>query len=157
MKIFLFIVAIFLLSISPSFANENILSNYIDNGVKYFSKGHPKSFDLNIEIKYPNNWTAQEGLRPHIVQKFVSENGKGTETCVLLIQKLSMFLSNNKWVEASKDINGIKEAFFSNINTNDLKITSTQYSGVAGNFIESNFKMSQAGLTMFMNSVQHIL
>lgn len=38
-----------------------------------------------------------------------------------------------------------------------MKIIPTQYSGVPGNLIEFNSKMSQAGLTMFMNSVQHNL
>lgn len=152
-NILLFIVA-FISFISTSFAN-NILSDYNSNGVRYFSKGHVKSFDLNVEIKYPNNWTAKEGLRPHIVQKFVSKDGVGN--CVLLIQKLPEAYSSNDWFDATKDIDGIKEAFFSNIKANDLKIIPTQYSGVPGNLIEFNSKMSQAGLTMFMNSVQHNL
>lgn len=156
MKKFIFYIITFISFISTSFASDNIVSNYINNGVKYFSKGHSKSYDLNIEIKYPSNWMAKEGLRPHIVQKFISENGDGSSNCILIVQELPESYSYNDWLEMSKDINGLKETFFADINVNNIKITPTHYSGVPGDLIEYNTKMSQAGLTMFMNTVQHM-
>ena len=154
MKKIVFYVIALVSFISTSFASDNIVSNYTNNGVKYFSKGHSKSFDLNIEVKYPSDWVAKEGLRPHIVQKFVSD--KGDSNCVLIVQELPESYSYNDWLEATKDINGIKEAFFGDVNANNMKIIPTHYNGVPGDLIEYNTKMSQTGLTMFMNTVQHI-
>lgn len=156
MKNFLFIVATFLLSISSAMANENILSNYIDNGIKYFSKEHPKSFDLNVEIKYPSDWQAQEGLRPHVVQKFVSEKGKGLEICLLLIQELPTSLSKDECIELSKDVNGIKEGL-KELNAKNIKIIPTFYSGIPGNLIEFIAKVEQAGIHTYMNAIHHTL
>jgi len=34
------------------------------------SSGHPKAAGIQMKISYPKNWTAKEGNRPHIVQKF---------------------------------------------------------------------------------------
>ena len=89
MKKILFLLVTFFLYISNAFAHENILTDYIENGIKYFSKKHSKSFDLNIEIKYPKDWKSSEGLRPHVVQKFVSKE-KGS-VCVLLIDEPPLF------------------------------------------------------------------
>lgn len=154
MKKIVFYIIAFIFFISTSFA-DNIVLNYANNGIKYFSNNHPKSYNLNIEIKYPNNWVAQEGLRPHIVQKFISEEGKSN--CVLLIQKLPQSLSYNDWLETTKDINGIKEVLFAEINADEMKITPTHYSGIPGDLIELTSKVSQAGFTVYMSSVQHIL
>lgn len=37
---------------------------------KFFTKGHVKAKGLDISIKYPHSWTAAEGDRANVVQKF---------------------------------------------------------------------------------------
>lgn len=129
-------------------ANEEVL-DYINSSLKYFSKDHPKSLGLNIEIKYPRNWEKEEGNRPNIVQKFSNK----FRVCVLEVQKLPVSLSQNKWAEISSDTNLIKESFFEELNANDLKILSTKYSGIPGNLVEYHALQSHAGLTLYMYSL----
>lgn len=131
---------------------SKLLSDYINHGIKYSSKNNSKAFGLNIEIKYPKNWTSEEGLRPHIVQKFTSKEGY----CDLLIQKAPYSLSYDDWLKVTQDTDEIKKNF-STIKPNDLKITPTQYSGAPGDLLEYSTQMEQADTTIFLNGVAHIL
>jgi hypothetical protein len=38
--------------------------------VTFNTKGHPKAHGVELTMAYPRSWTAAEGERPHIVQKF---------------------------------------------------------------------------------------
>src|SRR5262245_49354173 len=51
---------------------------------KFSTKGHPKSKGAVFTIKYPQSWSAEEGERPNIVQKFASESGKGFEMALIV-------------------------------------------------------------------------
>lgn len=156
MKKFLLVSISFILVSFTSFANDNILADYIDNGVKYFSKDNPKALNLNIEVKYPNDWKAKDGLRPHIVQSFISAHGDGLNICTLLVDRLDASLSKDEWIKVSKDINNIKENF-SEIGVKEIKITPTQYDNVPGNLIVYNTKMQQAGKSFILMIVSHNL
>lgn len=56
--------------------------------IKYSIKGHPKSKGASFTIKYPASWEAEEGERPNIVQKFVSDNGKGFEMAMIITKSI---------------------------------------------------------------------
>ncbi len=76
MKIFRSLIPILMLA-CIGFA-QNPAKEFHDGQVQKFStKGHPKSKGVVFSIKYPSSWAAKEGERPNIVQKFVSDNGKG--------------------------------------------------------------------------------
>lgn len=163
-KVVFFIIA-FLSFISTSFAtnmtpdemvlSHETLSNYLNNSKRYSSKGHPKAYDLNIEILYPSLWIAEEGKRPHIVQKFTDIYGNG---CFLGIQELPETHSPTFWLERTKNTDIIKQQILADIaNANDLKVTPTKYSGVPGDLIEFNYQSSQAGVSVFSNTILHIL
>lgn len=64
-------------------ATKEILDGRIS---KFNTKGHPKSKGVVFTISLPTSWIAKEGDRPNIVQKFVSENGKGA-AMVMVITK----------------------------------------------------------------------
>lgn len=55
---------------------------------KYCSDGTGNSQGLKVCINYPINWEAKEGNRPHVTQKFISQNGDGFEDVMILIQTL---------------------------------------------------------------------
>lgn len=57
------------------------------NGFKqpYQTKGAGKAKGVQVNMQLPRSWLAAEGNRPNIVQKWVSENGTGGETVMLLI------------------------------------------------------------------------
>ena len=44
---------------------------------------------MAFSIKSPLTWAAEEGNRPNVVQKFVSENGRGFESLMILVKDLT--------------------------------------------------------------------
>jgi hypothetical protein len=46
---------------------------------RYQTDGTGKSQDISINLQLPRSWAGKDGARPHIVQKWVSENGTGLE------------------------------------------------------------------------------
>jgi hypothetical protein len=57
---------------------------------KFSTANHQKSNGINMVLSYPNSWLAEEGERPHIVQKFVSEGGRGLEMVSIIITDLNL-------------------------------------------------------------------
>jgi len=54
----------------------------------FSTEEHPKSKGINLEIKIPKSWLKQEGDRDNIVQKFISNNGTGTELILIMIKDI---------------------------------------------------------------------
>ncbi len=57
---------------------------------KYTSNGAGKAKGVAFSIEAPKTWAAKEGNRPNIVQKFVSENGRGLELLLVLIKEMPL-------------------------------------------------------------------
>lgn len=57
---------------------------------KYTTNGSGKAKGVAFSIESPKTWAAKEGNRPNIVQKFVSENGRGLELLLILIKKIPL-------------------------------------------------------------------
>jgi len=57
---------------------------------KYVNNGIGKSKGVAFTIEAPKTWMAKEGNRPNIVQKFVSENGRGLELLLILIKEIPL-------------------------------------------------------------------
>jgi len=57
---------------------------------KYTSDGSGKAKGVAFSIESPKTWAAQEGNRPNVVQKFLSENGRGLEGFLILIKEIPM-------------------------------------------------------------------
>lgn len=53
---------------------------------KYQTDGLGKSQGVIVSLELPRSWAAKEGKRPHIVQKWHSENGTGTEMIMLQVR-----------------------------------------------------------------------
>lgn len=60
------------------------------NRITFSTKGHPKAKGVNFTIAYPNSWAAAAGERPNIVQKFVSEGGRGLEMVMIVTKDLAL-------------------------------------------------------------------
>lgn len=56
----------------------------------YSTSGHPKAIGLDLSLNLPLSWRADEGRRPHIVQKWRSQGGHGSAEFMLLIMGLGM-------------------------------------------------------------------
>src|SRR4051812_38034657 len=72
---------------------------------RFTTAGHPKADGLTITLRYPETWEAEEGERPHVVQKFVARGG-GVENCNILIRRLPAALARAqiKQFVASSDV-----------------------------------------------------
>ncbi|HHY0492714.1 TPA: hypothetical protein ACVU46_004508 [Vibrio parahaemolyticus] len=57
---------------------------------KYISNGDGKSKGVAFSIEVPKTWLSKEAGRPNIVQKFVSENGRGTRMFMVLIHNMPL-------------------------------------------------------------------
>lgn len=57
---------------------------------KYATNGTGKAKGIAFSIQVPQTWAAKEGNRPNVVQKFVSENGRGLELLLVLIKELPL-------------------------------------------------------------------
>ena len=54
----------------------------------FSSAKHPKSKGVFLTISYPVSWSAEEGDRPNVLQKFVSEGGRGLEMAMIITKSL---------------------------------------------------------------------
>lgn len=54
----------------------------------YRTKDHPKAKGTDFQIRYPTSWRKGEGERPNIIQKFISENGRGLEIILLMVKSI---------------------------------------------------------------------
>ena len=152
-----------IISLIPALASVAIagIAGYTDNGKKFFSKGHPKSFGYNVEIKYPSNWIATEGIRPHVVQNF--KNGKGS-ICTLIINKIvSEPFSPVEWEDVAKEDFGedwknfMTSAFPNGKIIGDMDIVHTKYDGNPGVLAEFEVMNTQrAGLNIYTYNVHHM-
>jgi hypothetical protein len=57
---------------------------------KYSTNGAGKAKGVEFSIESPKTWIAKEGNRPNIVQKFVSENGRGLALLLILIKEVPL-------------------------------------------------------------------
>lgn len=70
---------------------ENPEREFIDGyKFKYSTNGAGKAKGVAFSIESPKTWVSKEGDRPNIVQKFVSENGRGLELLLILIKEMPL-------------------------------------------------------------------
>lgn len=57
---------------------------------KFASDGSGNSRGVVFSLEAPKTWIAADGKRPHIVKKFVSENGRGLASLLILIEDVPL-------------------------------------------------------------------
>jgi hypothetical protein len=65
--------------------HQEILSGYLQT---FKTKGHPKAGGLELQIKTPISFSSEEGDRPHVIQRFKSNEGNGPALIILLIKPI---------------------------------------------------------------------
>ncbi len=86
---------------------RNPAREFLDGFKKeYRTDGMGKSSGIKIGIEYPASWHAEEGRRPHIVQKIISQNGDGFEYVMITIKDTSESLKGRlfNWFMSEKNI-----------------------------------------------------
>src|SRR6266511_5089905 len=111
---------------------------------KFSTKGHPKSKGAAFTIRYPPSWKAEEGERPNVVQKFVSESGRGLEMAMILTKSIP---PNERFtqadVQAALSPEGLKEFLPSGAKL--LGVKTTKIEGEPAGLIEFSRRMERAG------------
>lgn len=148
-----------LLFLSLIFTNSYVVAGMREkkfaqgNKVLYSTKNHPKAKGVNLNIFYPSDWTALEGDRPNIVQKF-KDNSQNGVYALIIIKELPIVLTRAEELE-----------FFKNENLKDYfplgaKVISTEKTQLDGydagkvNFIESR---SSAGKNLKLNVLTYMV
>lgn len=69
--------------------------------VRFQTDGNGKSKGTRLGISVPKSWQSKEGNRPNIVQEFLSENGRGNVSVVLLVKSFPPALAKQLTSEQS--------------------------------------------------------
>lgn len=76
---------------------------------RFNTNGHQKAQKLDIALQLPKSWKAQEGERPHILQKWVSQNGTGLEMIHLDIRDADGYSPTDSDIELLVSSGSIKD------------------------------------------------
>lgn len=76
---------------------------------RYQTDGVDKSQGIKLNLQLPRSWAAKEGERPHIVKKWVSENGTGLEIILLDIRDVQEYNPTKKEIEEFVRSGEVKE------------------------------------------------
>ena len=76
---------------------------------RYQTDGSGKSQGIKLNLQLPRSWVAQAGERPHIVQKWQSENGTGLEVIMLDIRDAEGYNPTKKEMEEFVRSGEVKE------------------------------------------------
>jgi len=125
---------------------------------RYSIKSHPKSESLDISIEYPQSWQREEGIRPHIVQKFTGKVAGGISvSCMLIIQKLpawaGVFLKGEIAVEMLSE--GLQEMLPPNAHFIDG--STTKIDGEPGAWVKYYYEAERAGMRFGTYCLQYVL
>lgn len=77
---------------------------------RYQTDGTGKSQGIKINLQLPRSWAGEDGERPHIVQKWVSENGTGLEIILLDIRDGQGYNPTKKEMEEFVRTGAVKDA-----------------------------------------------
>jgi len=125
---------------------------------EYNLKSHSKAYGLDVSLNYPKSWRAEEGVRPHIVQKFTGETVGGIlPGCMIIVQDLpawaSLFLKGEIGAEVLSE--SLREIIPPNATY--LDGGKTQIDGEPGAWLKYHYQGERAGMRADMYSLMYIL
>jgi hypothetical protein len=126
--------------------------------VEYNMKLHPKAHGLDISIKYPASWKAEEAIRPHIVQKFTGESAAGVSPyCMLIVQDIPTWGTLLLESEMGEDL--LIESLHEMVPPNATYIDggATRIDGESGAWLKYYYRGERAGMHIGMYSLQYVL
>jgi len=132
---YLLSAAFVLIFTSTTVTAEPDVRAFIDGKRHQFKASeHQKANGLNLIISYPEDWTPREGNGPHIVQKFISENGRGTENFTVLVKGTQL---DPPTVEEMTEVFALKNLHqFAPENAQIIKSENTKLEGLPAGMIE---------------------
>jgi hypothetical protein len=125
---------------------------------EYRTAGHKKAQGLDVSLKYPSSWRSEEGIRPHIVQKFTGKSVSGiTPSCMIIVQELPAWASLLMQGEVLDDVlsEDMKDMVPSGADVLDSGLT--KVGGESGAWLKYYYAQEQAGMKLEMYFLQYIL
>lgn len=128
------------------------LQEFLNGDKETFStQGHSRAKGVNLRISYPRSWAAMEGEHPNVVQKFVSENGRGLDMAVIVTRRLPAAAA------AELSSRGAQQEFFAPSSLKELlpegatliRAESTEIEGLPAGSLECSTEVQRAGMTVF--------
>ena len=135
--------------------NREFLDGY---KYKYKTNGSGKAKGVAFSIESPKTWVAKEGNRPNIVQKFVSENGRGLEMLLVLIKEMPLQpeegIAKKDILEIlnPKDIKDLLPAGSTYINSGELTLEN-----LPGYWVHFKISMSRMRNTIDMETIMYTI
>ena len=151
-------VALILLACGTAYAVTPAAKEFTDgNKTKFNTSGHAKAKGLKMTIAYPNSWAAEEGERPNIVQKFVSDGGRGLEGALIITKTLPLPPGTKVTEQELKE-------FFAPAEMKGMvpdgatflggKLTKIE--GLPAGMIEYSMRQERAGMTIYTRTIAFI-
>ncbi len=77
-----------LLTFHPAYISKP-WTEFVDGfKTRFSSGGSGKAKGVRFHLDHPKSWSSADGNRPNIVRKFVSQNGRGFETIMVIVKSL---------------------------------------------------------------------
>ncbi len=138
---------------------DPVVKELLQQGKKKYSiRTHPKAHGLDISIEYPESWSAEEGIRPHIVQKFTgSVRGGIFPMCMVMVQKLPAFAGILMQGEVAREV------FSENLHellppgATFIDGSQTKIDGEPGAWTKYYYETERAGMKCGMYTLKYIL
>lgn len=122
---------------------------------RFNSEGHAKAQGIKLTLQLPKSWKAKEGERPHIVQKWISQNGDGLEIIHLDIRDTEGYTPTNSEVEAIVSSGEIKDMVPDGASYQESGIFSLEMR--KGLWLEMTIAQERAGIKLYQRSRLHQL
>lgn len=116
---------------------------------RFTSDGHGKAQGINLVLQLPKSWKAQEGERPHIVQKWVSQNGTGLEMILLDIRDAKGYTPTNTEIEAFVSSGEVKDTILSGSTYLNSSVFSLEMQ--KGYRLETSMIQERAGMKLYQH------
>lgn len=135
---------------------NNPVSEFLDGFIQRFqTDGSGKSQGIILNLKLPSSWKGGNGERPHIVQKWVSQNGTGLEFIMLDIRDAKGFSPKRSDIDLLISSSEIKEFVPQGATyINSGKFSLEQQTGF---WIETKFQMERVGIDIYQNQLTYYL
>lgn len=154
-----FVLVAAFMATSFLFAAAPAAKEFVDGKRQKFSTaGHAKAKGLDMTISYPSSWAAKEGERPNIVQKFVSEGGRGLEIAAIITKSLQ--LSPDTTLTESDLKEFFTPAELKTVMPDGAKFIharQTRIEGLPAGILEYSIATERAGMTIDMQVISFIV
>lgn len=151
------LAAIFLSAIPISAQSPQVTPNNatkVDERVKFSTLGHAKAKGVNLSIYFPKSWTAKDGDRPNIIQKFVAPEEGAATIVYLMIKDLP---GGDSATDAERLAAISNESLKKMVPQTGkcISVSQTKIEGLPAGILEQTSKLESAGVAIQTRSISY--